>query len=141
MLSVVGLTFLSSLPRVASYRDSVELSQAATQVASHLALARQKAATEHNDFVLTFINDNEYVLLDDENRNGVADSGEKQLGPYKLPGAAHVTYLAPGSSVTFSPSGMLGKPVKQVALELTNANGATRGLTVWPSGSIDMHTS
>ena len=35
VLSVVGLTFLFSLPGVSSYRDSVELNQAITQVASH----------------------------------------------------------------------------------------------------------
>ena len=139
VLSVVGLTFLFSLPGMASYRDSVELNQAVTQMAGHLGLARQKAVTEHNDYVLTFFSDTEYALLDDDNSNGAADAGEKQLGPYTLPGTAHVTNLTPPSSVSFSPSGMLGNPIQQVAIELTNANGTARGLTVWPSGSIDMH--
>lgn len=140
-MSIVGLTFLFSVPGMTSYRDSVELNQAVTQVASHLALARQKAVTEHNDYVLIFSNDSEYMLLDDENCNGTADGGEKQLGPYSLPGTAQVTHFAPGSSVTFSASGMLANPSKQVVLELTNAKGTTKGITVWPSGSIDMHSS
>jgi Tfp pilus assembly protein FimT len=138
VLSVVGLTFLFSLPGVASYRDSVELNQAVTQVASHLALARQKAVTEHNDYILTFVSDTEYSLLDDDNGNGAVDAGERQLGPYELPGMAKVTHLAPGPSVTFSPSGMLGGSIQQVSVEITNANGTTKGLTVWPSGSIEM---
>jgi type II secretory pathway pseudopilin PulG len=141
VLSVVGLTFLFSLPGVASYRDSVELNQAVTQVASHLALARQKAVTEHNDYMLTFLSDTQYTVLDDDNSNGLKDAGEKELGPYELPGMARVTYLAPGSTVTFSPSGMLGNPTLQVTVEITNGNGATKGLTVWPSGSIELHSS
>jgi P pilus assembly chaperone PapD len=88
-----------------------------------------------------FVNDTEYVLLDDQNCNGVVDGGEKQLGPYKLPGSAEVSYFAPGSTVTFSASGMLANPSQQVALQLTNAKGTTKGITVWASGSIDMHSS
>jgi Tfp pilus assembly protein FimT len=141
VLSVVGLTFLFSLPGVNSYRDSVELNQAVTQVASHLALARQKAVTEHNDFVVMFINDTEYFVLDDQNCNGSADGGERQLGPFSLPGSAQVTFLAPDSNVGFSASGMLANPTQQVSLQLTNAKGTTREITVWPSGSIDMHSS
>jgi type II secretory pathway pseudopilin PulG len=140
VLSVIGLTFLFTLPGVASYRDSAELNQAVTQVAGHLALARQKAVTEHNDYVLSFISDTEYLLLDDDNCNGTADGGEKQLGPYRLPGTAQVTFLAPGSVITFSPSGMLGNATPQVSLELTNAKGTTKGVAVWPSGSIDIRS-
>jgi len=138
VLSVLGLTFLFSLPSVASYRDSVDLNQAVTQVASHLALARQKAVAEHNDYLLTFTSDEEYYVLDDDNCNGAAEPGEKILGPYRLPGVARVTCMVPSGSVAFSPSGILSAPIGQVDIEITNAKGTTRRLTVWPSGSIEM---
>jgi type II secretory pathway pseudopilin PulG len=140
VLSIVGLTFLFSLPGMAGYRDSIELNQAVSQVAGHMALARQKAVTEHNDFMFVFTNDVEYFLLDDDNSNGAQDPGEKTLGPYRLPGTVHVTDLVPGSSFSFSPSGMLRQAGQQVAVDLTNANGTTKGVTVWTSGSIEIRT-
>jgi Tfp pilus assembly protein FimT len=138
VLSIVGLTFLFTLPGMASYRDSIELNQAVTQVAGHMALARQKAVTEHNDFIFVFISDAEYTLVDDENSDGVQDPGEEVLGPYQLPGTVRVSSLAPGSSFSFSPSGMLRQATQQVALDLTNANGTTKGVMVWASGSIEI---
>jgi Tfp pilus assembly protein FimT len=132
--------FLFSLPSMASYRDSIELNQAVTQVAGHMALARQKAVTEHNDYIFIFTNDVEYTLVDDENSNGAQDPGERTLGPYRLPGTVHVTVMAPGSTVSFSPSGMLRQAAQQVAVDLTNANGTTKGVTVWPSGSIEIRS-
>jgi Tfp pilus assembly protein FimT len=138
VLSVIGLTFLFSLPGMASYRDSIELNQAVTQLAGHMALARQKAVTEHNDFMFIFSSDVEYTLLDDQNSNGVQDPGERTLGPYKLPGTVRVTVLVPGSTFSFSPSGMLRQATQQVAVDLTNANGTTKGVTVWTSGSIEI---
>jgi Tfp pilus assembly protein FimT len=140
VLSIVGLTFLFSLPGMASYRDSIELNEAVTQVAGHMALARQKAVTQHNDFIFVFTSDSEYTILDDENSNGAQDPGEKTLGPYKLPGTVHVTYLTPGPSFAFSPSGMLRQPGQQVAVDFKNANGTTKGVTVWASGSIEIRT-
>jgi len=140
VLSVVGLTFMFSLPGMASYRDSVELNEAVTQVAGHLALARHKAVAEHNDYVLTFTGDEEYTLLDDENSNGVQDPGEPVHGPYRLPGTVRVTLIAPVSSVRFSPSGMLWQANQQVAVEMTNNNGTTKGVIVWPSGSIELRS-
>jgi len=136
VLSVLGLTFLFSLPGVAGYRNSVKLNQAATQVAGHLALARQKAVAEQNDYVLIFASDSEYFILDDDNCNGTSDAGEKRIGPFRLPGTARVSYLSPGGSVPFSPSGMLDVPFGQVEVEITNPRGDTRRVTVWPSGSI-----
>ena len=138
VLSIVGLTFLFSLPAMAGYRDSIELNQAVSQVAGHMALARQKAVTEHNDFMFVFTNDLEYFLLDDDNSNGSQDPGERTLGPYRLPGTVHVTDIGPGSSFSFSPSGMLRQEDQQVTVDLTNANGTTKGVTIWASGSIEI---
>jgi type II secretory pathway pseudopilin PulG len=138
VLSIVGLTFLFSLPGTASYRDSIELNQAVTQVAGHMALARHKALTEHNEYVFTFTSDVEYTLLDDENSNGVQDPGEAVMGPYRLPGTVRVTHPVPVQSVVFMPSGMLGSGAPEVTVDLTNANGTTKGVTVWTSGSIEI---
>ena len=138
VLSIVGLTFLFSLPGMASYRDSIELNQAVTQVAGHMALARQKAVTEHNEYVFTFNSNVEYTLLDDENSNGVQDPGEAVMGPYRLPGTVRVAQLVPGQSLAFLPSGMLGPAAPQVTVNLRNANGTTKGVTVWASGSIEI---
>lgn len=99
---VVGLLAVATVPNIGSYLRSQGAASGAEQLSAHMRLARSRAILEGNDYVVQFLEGSRYVILDDDgggdgvpgsadydaaNRsNGVADDGERVMGPFELPG-------------------------------------------------------
>jgi type IV fimbrial biogenesis protein FimT len=77
VIAVMAVMITIAAPTFQTYMAQSRLKGAAREVASDLMAARMQAIKENNKFKVSFIiNDHQYTILDDDNNNGTADSGE-----------------------------------------------------------------
>jgi type II secretory pathway pseudopilin PulG len=100
-VAIVGILAAVSVPAISGFLRSQNEASGSSQLASHLRVARSRAILEGNDYLVQFVGNNQYRLVDDDgggngipgaagyavaNRmNGRADDGELILGPFELP--------------------------------------------------------
>jgi Tfp pilus assembly protein FimT len=109
-LVIFGILVALGMPAFRSYFATHAVDGAANNLSVNLRLARQKAATEQNNYKVTFDpTAQNYVILDDNNSNNVADAGEMVQGPINIPAELTVTngplMPFPGDSLVFYPNG------------------------------------
>ena len=131
-VAIVGILAAAMVPNVGSYLRSRGSANGSGQLGAHLRLARSCAVMEGNDYVVQFVDDSHYRVLDDDgggdgvpgsdayvaaNRgNGRADNGERVLGLFTLP--AEVVF----ASVAGARNPFTGKPVS-AAVTFPERNG------------------
>ena len=72
---VVAILAAFAIPNIAEWASSYRLRSSARNIASDMQLARLKAISENNDFVICFkTGSNEYTLIDDNDSDGVDSS-------------------------------------------------------------------
>ena len=78
VVAIMGILSAIATPNLMYYMAERRLNGAARMVMSDLMAARQKAVTQNNKFKVFFnaTNHHEYTILDDDNGNGAADTGE-----------------------------------------------------------------
>jgi prepilin-type N-terminal cleavage/methylation domain-containing protein len=109
-LVIFGLLIVMGLPGFRKYLATHMVDGSANRLAGSLRLARQRAATEQNNYRVTFDPATQsFSILDDDNSNSVADAGEEILGPINIPTELTVTNGPltpfPGDSLVFYPNG------------------------------------
>ncbi|MBN1503432.1 MAG: GspH/FimT family pseudopilin [Candidatus Eisenbacteria bacterium] len=109
-LVIFGILIALGLPAFRSYFATHEVDGAANNLSVNLRLARQKAATEHNNYKFSYNSGTQsYTILDDDNGNNLADAGEMVHGPVSIPAELTVTNGPltpfPGDSLVFYPNG------------------------------------
>lgn len=109
-LVVIGLLAATMTPAIARYIHDYRLEGAASNLVGELHLIRHKAVTEGNDYIMRINpNTDSYTILDDDNNNGKADSGENIIGPVQLPGGLqlrngpHLPF--PNDTIILKPNG------------------------------------
>lgn len=75
-LAIIGVMSGLVLAFVVDQMPKYRLTGATRQIVSDLMSARMKAITQGNEFKVTFINNHEYSILDDDDNDGTADAGE-----------------------------------------------------------------
>ncbi len=131
-LVIFGVLIALGLPGFRKYLASHMVDGAANRLAVNLRLARQRAATEQNNYKVTFDpSTNTYTILDDDNGNNVADAGESVLGPNNIPAELTVTNGPispfPGDSLVFYPNGTASATG---AVTISNSQGFWRLVAV-----------
>jgi len=78
MIVIAILTILTgiAIPNYIAWLPKSRLNGAARQVMGDLMWARMQAVSQNNRFRVFFLNNREYQILDDDNDNNTADSGE-----------------------------------------------------------------
>ena len=131
-LVVFGILIAASLPAFRKYMSSQLVEGTVNRFAVNLRLARQKAATEGNNYVFSFDPvANSYQILDDDNNNGTGDAGELVHGPFTIPAELTVTngpaVPFPGDTLVFHPNGTASNTGE---VTISNAQGFSRLLSV-----------
>jgi len=99
-LVVFGILIVLSVPAFRKYMATQQVEGTVHRMAANLRLARQSAATERNNYKVRFDPaTKQYSILDDDNNNGTADTGEMVLGPVNI--AAELT-VTNGPALPFS---------------------------------------
>jgi len=78
MVSVVVLAILTgiAIPSFMTLMPGMRLNGAARQVMGDLMAARMKAVKENNEYKVFFTGSHQYTILDDDDNNGYATTGE-----------------------------------------------------------------
>jgi len=129
---VFGILIAASLPAFRKYMSTQLVEGAVSRFAVNLRLARQKAATEGNNYLVSFNPaTNTYQILDDDNNNSTADAGEIVHGPFTIPAELTVTngpaVPFPGDTLLFYPNGTASNTGE---VTISNTRGFSRLLSV-----------
>ena len=140
-LVIFGILIAMGLPAFRSYFATHAVDGSASNLSMNLRLARQKAATEQNNYKVTFDPTSQsYTILDDNNGNNVADAGEMVQGPVDIPAELTVTNGPltpfPGDSLVFYPNGTASATG---SITISNSKGFWRIVAVLRStGAVAM---
>jgi Tfp pilus assembly protein FimT len=105
---------------------------AARQVASELQKARMAAATENNRYVVRFTTGQTFTVLDDNNNDGLTETGETVNTVTVNLDWPGVTFSSTGT-ITFRPDGTASAPV---TITLQKTGTTTKTVTISQAGSI-----
>jgi type IV fimbrial biogenesis protein FimT len=76
VMAIIGILAAIAVPNMIGRMPKYRLKGAARQIMGDLMWARMEAVSQKNEFRVFFINDHAYTILDDDNNDGNADSGE-----------------------------------------------------------------
>ena len=76
VMAIFGILAAIAVPNMIGQMPKYRLKGAARQVMGDLMWARMEAVSQKNEFRVFFISDHEYEILDDDNNDGNADTGE-----------------------------------------------------------------
>jgi len=105
VIMLMGIIMMIALPGIQTWMTKSRLNGAARQIMTDLMYARMKAASENHRFVLTVLNNRQYRILDDNNNNGSAETGEAVIIKDIKSNYPDVTMSATGN-FTFYPPGL-----------------------------------
>jgi prepilin-type N-terminal cleavage/methylation domain-containing protein len=109
-LSIFGVLAMVSVPAITSYIQDYKLDGASSNLIGELRLCRHRAVAEANNYIMILDTTAEtYTIVDDDNNNGEADSGEQVVGPMDLPGGMDLRngpwIPFPDDKITLRPNG------------------------------------
>lgn len=76
VVTMFGIVAAIAIPNMIGQMPRYRLKGAARQIMGDLMWARMQAVSQKNEFKVFFVNDHEYKILDDDDNDGKADSGE-----------------------------------------------------------------
>jgi type II secretory pathway pseudopilin PulG len=139
VLILVGIVTAVALPGINRFMRSLELNRQAQQVATMLRVARQRAITENNPYVVWWSDPSRgWGWWDDDDNDGVRDDSEAAREPVPLPAWIVVSPSSanpfPSDTLRFFPDGSANWSGSVV---LTNRDGYARSLSVVrPTGMV-----
>jgi len=135
VIAIASVLMLVATFSFLSIRPSLRLSGATRQMLGDLMNARMKSVNENNEFKVFFLNNNiEYTILDDDNNDGTADTGEWSKTKDIQDNYPGVT-LSATSDPIFSPRGTASAGT---TVTLTNTNG-TKTVSVSMTGRVKIN--
>lgn len=131
-IAILAILLGIAMPNFFTLMPTYRLNGAARQLLSDLMWARMKAVQEGNEFKVTFLDNHQYKLLDDDNNNGSADTGEWNLTKDIQTNYSDVTFSASANPI-FYPR---GNASANINITVTNSSGSTRTVKVSLTGRV-----
>jgi prepilin-type N-terminal cleavage/methylation domain-containing protein len=161
VVSVLAIMAAVAIPNVLSWMLTIRVNSAVRELASEMQLARMKAVSERNNYVITFdISNNQYKIYDDDDNDGAetselqktvdidADYKGIQFGHVSTTGTSgdtilnEVTFTGTPRSVVFKPDGTANKngsvfiiPTEDIA---DSKDARQRAITVIQTGRVKL---
>jgi len=76
VVAIVGILTAVAIPIIAGQMPRYRLNGATRQVLGDFMWSRMQAVSQKNEFKISLLSDHEYAILDDDNNDGTADTGE-----------------------------------------------------------------
>ncbi|MDY6989204.1 MAG: GspH/FimT family pseudopilin [Thermodesulfobacteriota bacterium] len=76
VVAIIGILAALAIPNIAGQMPRYRLNGATRQVMGDFMWARMQAVSQKNEFKISLLSDHEYEILDDDNNDGMADTGE-----------------------------------------------------------------
>lgn len=122
VITVMGILAAIAVPNFQTFMAQRRLNGAARMVMSDMMSARMQAVTHNNNFQVFFLDANRYQILDDDNNNGVADSGEASQIINIQTTYSGVTMISTNNPI-FSPK---GTAANWATITLSNSSGSRK---------------
>ena len=133
-VSVLGTFMGTTMLTTARVRPVYLVRGATRQVVADLYKARMSAVTENNRYLVQFTNSHTDTILDDDNNNGTAETGEAVKTADLQQDWPGVTMSSSGT-ITFLPDGTVSAPV---TVTVQKSGTDDRTITVSRAGSIQV---
>lgn len=137
MIVIAIIAIMSSIatPNLRNYMTQRRLNGASRQIMSDLMHARMQSVSHNNNFRVIFNGDGkQYTILDDNNNDGDADSGEQAVGKNIQTDYPGVTFNSNNNPI-FSPRGTASS---LPTITVTNSGG-TKTITVAITGRVKIN--
>ena len=138
VVAIMGIFAGIAIPNYLSYLPKHRLNGAARQVMGDLMAARMQAVSQNNEFKVFFLNNHEYQILDDDDNDGNADTGEWTETKDIHPEYHDVTFSATTFSATnnpiFHPRGT-ASPLG-TTITLSSSNGSKKYVQIRYTGRV-----
>lgn len=144
VIAIVGILAAIAIPNYIAWLPKYRVGIAIRQLLTELNLARTKAISDNNDYVVTFDTTNHrYTILDDDNNNGAADSGEwtktvdiQTEAPNII--IESISFSSGSSDVTFSPTGLANRN-GTIYLQPAGNPSLKKSVTVLMTGRVKIY--
>jgi type IV fimbrial biogenesis protein FimT len=138
MMIVVALAAILAaiaVPNIMAQMPKYRLNGAARQVLSELMAARMQAVSQNNEAKVFFLDNHRYMILDDDDNDGTADTGEATQTKDIQTDYHDVTFNPiPGINPVFQPRGT----ASNMTIILANSSG-TKTITISTAGRVKIN--
>lgn len=161
-IAIVGILAAIAIPQLSEYLPRSRVNGAARDLFTELQVSKMKAISENNNYVITFnTSNNTYKIHDDDNSNGMEDTGESIktvdieerypgtgygyiTGTYNTSGSAliskPVTFSGTPPTLTFKPTGLAkAGAVYLIPIAETSEKDRQRAITVTMIGRVRLY--
>lgn len=97
VIAIIGVIAAIAIPNIISWIPTIRVNSAARDLVSEMQLARMKAVSERNDYVITFDTANNQYKIYDDNDNDFSTAGAEAselLKTVNLPSGIQFGYIA-----------------------------------------------
>lgn len=119
VISVIGILAAISGPNILGQMPKFRLNGATRQILGEMMAARMKAVSQNNEFKIFFVDNHQYMILDDKNNNGTANTGEATQTKDIQTSYRDVTFTSSANPI-FRPRGT----ATGACITLTNTSGS-----------------
>ena len=108
VLVVMGIVAAIAIPAFMGLLPAMRLNGAARQVMGDLMNARMEAVKQNNQFKIFVLNNHEYLILDDNDNDGIDDGGTETSRTVDIQSNysdVTINYTGSAPTVTFGPKG------------------------------------
>ena len=108
VVSIMGIVAAIAIPAFMGWLPGMRLNGAAREVMGDLMDARMEAVKQNNPYKIFVLNNHEYKILDDDDGDGIDDSGSETSRTVDIQGHysdVTISYLGSPPTITFSPKG------------------------------------
>lgn len=120
VIAVMGIMTAIAIPSYQTFMAQKRLNGAAREVMSDLMAARMQAIAQNNNFEVSFLDNRRYQILDDDNNNGAADTGEA-MQTKDIQSTYYDVTIASNNNPRFSPRGTV---INLATVTLSNSSGS-----------------
>lgn len=120
VIAVMGIMTAIAIPSYQTFMAQRRLNGAAREIMSDLMAARMQAIAQNNNFDVSFLDNRRYQILDDDNNNGTADTGEA-MQTKDIQSTYYDVTIASNNNPRFSPRGTV---INLATVTLYNSSGS-----------------
>ena len=136
VMAVMAIGASIAIPAFMNMLPGIRLNGAARQIMGDLMDARMKAVKQNNEYKVFFLNNHEYKILDDDNNDGVDNSGTETSRTVNIQDNYEgVTFSSTGNPV-FTPKGLAKSPSDTAIITIQNTEGGCKEVKVAITGRV-----
>jgi type IV fimbrial biogenesis protein FimT len=138
VIAIMGIFAGIAIPNYLAWLPKSRLNGAARQVMGDLMAARMQAVSQNNEFKVFFLdNGHEYMILDDDNNDGIADAGEWTQTKDIQTEYYDVT-LSANNDPIFQPNGTASN-LPNITLDSLSNSSWSKGITISSAGRVKIN--